>query len=221
MPSVTIALTSPHTIPSRFLQPFLAIVSYTHQKVGPVNVSISTHYCTYEARNICMRDALKANSDYIFFLDVDVLAHPDIIEQLLKSGKEIVSGPYHMKTPPYRPIAFTRSGNEGEYDLNTSIEEEKLYEVDGVGGGCLLIKRGVLEKISEPYFDVKLNGKNLGEDLYFCHKAQEAGYKIWYDNTIFEVRHLGASVGFSDFKLWNYHVKQGHVKFNAKKNEKN
>ncbi|HZX34326.1 MAG TPA: hypothetical protein VFF09_03005 [archaeon] len=219
MPSVTIGITSPHTIPSKFLMPFLAIVSYTHQKVGPTTVSVSTHYCTYEARNSCARDAIKNNSDYLFLLDADILAPPNVIEKLIEKGKDAISGPYHLKEPPYRPLAYKKSAVKGVYDIFTGIEEEKMYEVDGVGGGCLLIKREVLEKIGEPYFHFSLDGKDIGEDLYFSFKAQEKGFKLWYDNTIFDVRHFGASVGFNDFRVWNYQVKRGAVKFNAKKNE--
>ncbi|MCR4368494.1 MAG: hypothetical protein NUV67_01155 [archaeon] len=214
--SVTIGVTAPHTIPARFLKPFLAIVAYTHQKVGPVNVSVSNHYCTYEARNECVKNALNNNSDYLFFLDADVLAPPNVIEELIKKEKDIISGPVHIKSPPYRPLAYRKGKIQGTYDLDPQVEEEKLYEVDGVGGGCLLIKKEALKKIGDPQFHFILNGKNIGEDLYFSHKAQEAGYTIWYDNTIRDVTHFGAAIGFSDYRLWNYHVKQGHIKFEKK-----
>ncbi|MBI4210610.1 MAG: glycosyltransferase family 2 protein [Candidatus Diapherotrites archaeon] len=215
MPSVTIGVTAPHTIPAHFLTPFLALLNHTGQKVGNVSVSMSTHYCTYEARNICARAAIKNGSDYLFFLDADILAPPDTIERLVARDKDIISGPYHLKSIPYRPLAYMKSGKEGEYNMCTDIEEEKLYEVDGVGGGCLLIKRHALEKVGDPYFSFALNGKNIGEDLYFCSKAQKAGCGIWYDNTIPEVKHFGAAIGFNDFKAWNFHIKRGAVKFNA------
>jgi len=213
MAKVTIGVTSPHTIPSKFLMPFLGILAYTGKVIGDVNVSISTHYCTYEARNSCVRDTLKNKSDYLFLLDVDILAPSNVIEKLIEKDKDVISGPYHLKEPPYRPLAYKKSDKKGIYDLITDIDEHKLYEVDGIGGGCLLIKREVLEKIGDPCFHFSLDGKDIGEDLYFSHRAKENGFEIWYDNTISDVRHLGASVGFNDFMVWNYHVKKGNVKF--------
>lgn len=219
MPPVTIALTAPHTIPAKFITPFLALLSYTNQKIGTTFISMSTHYRTFDARNQGVKDALANGSDYLFFLDVDVLALPNTIEKLIAQEKDIVSGPYHMKEPPYRPLAWKSSGKEGVYELIEEITEKKVYEVDGIGGGCLLIKRKVLEKIGDPCFDFKLNGKNIGEDLFFSHRAKEEGFKIWYDNTVGDVRHYGAAVGFNDFQVWNYQIKAGNIKFNAKEEE--
>lgn len=59
-------------------------------------------------------------------------------------------------------------------------KREDLIECDGVGGGCLLIHRRVFEAIEKPWF--KCNpGTFIGEDFYFCRKAQAAGFKIYLD----------------------------------------
>jgi len=57
---------------------------------------------------------------------------------------------------------------------------EDLIECDGIGGGCLLVHRRVFEAIEKPYF--KCNPDTfIGEDFYFCRKAQAAGFKIYLD----------------------------------------
>ncbi len=57
---------------------------------------------------------------------------------------------------------------------------EDLIECDGVGGGCLLVHRRVFEAIEPPYFQCN-PGTFIGEDFYFCRKAQAAGFKIYVD----------------------------------------
>ncbi len=214
MASLTIGVTAPHVVPAKFLKPLLGIISYSSQKFHPLNVSVSTHFSVEEARNICVREALANNSDYLFFLDADILAPPNIVEKLASQGKDIISGPYHHKVPPYRPQAYKASQNlEYLYEADTSIEEEKLYEVDAVGAGCLLIGRNVLEKLGDPWFDFHLGGKKISEDFFFCHKAKANGFRIWYDNSAGIVRHLGAAIGFGDYQVWNHHVKKGEIKF--------
>ena len=45
-------------------------------------------------------------------------------------------------------------------------DEEALIKVGGVGGGCLLVHREVLEKMEPPYFSFE---RGCSEDYYFCY----------------------------------------------------
>ena len=58
--------------------------------------------------------------------------------------------------------------------------KEDLLECDGVGGGCLLVHRQVLDAIEPPWFEYN-KGTFVGEDFYFCRKVQAAGFKIFVD----------------------------------------
>ena len=55
--------------------------------------------------------------------------------------------------------------------------------IDGVATGCLFIKRGVFSKLEAPYFEFKYDPKSRaiseGEDLGFCKKVSELGYKFY------------------------------------------
>jgi GT2 family glycosyltransferase len=57
--------------------------------------------------------------------------------------------------------------------------------VDGLGTGCMFIKRAVLEKMQKPYFSFIFREEdrhiNVGEDLDFCMRVNDMGYKFYVD----------------------------------------
>ncbi len=59
---------------------------------------------------------------------------------------------------------------------------EGLVEVDAIGTGCILIKRQVLEDLKPAFWDVfdpETGKRTLGQDLNFCRRAKELGYKVY------------------------------------------
>jgi hypothetical protein len=82
-------------------------------------------------------------------------------------------------------------------------------EVDATGTGCLLIETRVFLDLQKPYFQFTPNpdkeiGGVIGEDIWFCHKAREAGYKIFVDTSV-PVGHL--SVLNVDGNTWRLYKK--------------
>jgi hypothetical protein len=58
----------------------------------------------------------------------------------------------------------------------------------------MLIKREVFEGMSEPWFDMPWQTTRgyMGEDVFFCKKAQELGYKVYIDHDVsHEIGHIG------------------------------
>ena len=70
-----------------------------------------------------------------------------------------------------------------------------LQKIFAVGMGCMLVKRQVYEAVARPHFSVTWNDDytNLvGEDIYHCNKAKEAGFDIWLENDLSEnIAHIG------------------------------
>ena len=49
----------------------------------------------------------------------------------------------------------------------------------------MLIRRHVLEQMSDPWFEMGKMGKDLSnEDTHFCLKVQQLGYKIYADTDV-------------------------------------
>jgi hypothetical protein len=58
----------------------------------------------------------------------------------------------------------------------------------------MMIKASVFAKLEEPYFYFEQlpNNKILGEDIYFCIKAKDAGIDTWVDHDLsMEIKHIG------------------------------
>lgn len=133
------------------------------------------------------------NANYLFMLDSDVLPPPNVIDRLLRHNLPVVGGYYRKKEhfiikdvkgkemDYQRPTVYDYKGfNETaqKFDWTARLEAGKgLEEVDGIGAGCLMLRRDVCEKIGKSPFSLLYGG----EDLTFCRKITGAGYKIVVD----------------------------------------
>jgi len=141
------------------------------------------------ARNKAVEYALEKKSNYIWFLDDDVqmpfFAVRQLIYTLEQSDAMVVGGIYCSKQPPNEPLVYVGKGKGAfwKWKVNT------VFPVDGIGAGCMMVKTDVFKHLEKPYFktvdDFITEGTNTSnsstEDLYFCNKVRDAGYKILAD----------------------------------------
>jgi len=133
------------------------------------------------ARNNIINLALENKSDYLLFLDSDMVPTPDMIQRLLSHKKEVVGALAFSRSYPHDPITM-RLWNDKEY--YRSIPNGELMDVDATGGACLLIDMKVFKKIEYPWFDFSVyQGEKTAysEDVIFCRKLKNAGFKIFID----------------------------------------
>ena len=133
-------------------------------------------------RNLLVERFLMTEREWFLFIDSDVMPPFNVLE-MTKNGKDICSGVYYQwQDKKLLPLVYKKECNH--YRVFYDIDENNVVEVDGVGNGCLLINRKVFKAVKKPYF---MNGYDkrgiatLSEDLFFCNKAQKAGFKIWVD----------------------------------------
>ena len=134
------------------------------------------------ARNTILKSFLKSGSNYLLFIDSDMIWEADSLARaynLIQHPKvDIVTGIYFTKNKPHLPILKKLDLKAGCYNVFTKWGNEP-FEVDGAGMGFMLIPRYVVEKMKTPYCDW-VGG--FSEDLYFCLKAKrDHGFKIWAD----------------------------------------
>jgi GT2 family glycosyltransferase len=117
---------------------------------------------------------------------------PDTIERLLKWDKPVVSTIAFKRMQPYTPCFYPKVNYDGK-KVNLEVAEdwtEGLAEVEGVGMACCLVKREVLENIPKPlFFPMPV----LAEDLGFCKRVKDAGFKIYVDTSLC-CGHIGTDV---------------------------
>jgi GT2 family glycosyltransferase len=139
-----------------------------------------------EIRNELTEHALKTDATHFLWLDGDEIFPQNMVQELLKHDKDIV-GAWTVIRQDGKPNVYKMVGKY----KHTPIMGEGLKEVDRLGFGSILIKREVFEKLKRPWFS--FDKHHHTEDLYFCDKAREAGFKIYND---FNLRCLHISLAF-------------------------
>ncbi len=108
-------------------------------------------------------------------------------------------------------------GNNKNYNYSNISEDEEM-EVDSVVGAFLLIRKSVVEKIGlldENFF-------MYGEDLDWCWRCKEAGWKVWYYPKTTVVHYKGSSSSKASFKglkwfheaMWIFYKKHYYSQYN-------
>lgn len=144
-------------------------------------------------REKLIEEAKLINSDYVLWLDSDMVLPSTVAIRLLEHNQDIVGCNYLKRTKPLKPVAYKNIG-DWESFLPLTIEEN-LVEVEGVGMGCILMKTEIFNKIKKPYFEFTYNEKSddwLGEDFNLLKKLREVGHKVYIDTLLSsEIKHMG------------------------------
>jgi hypothetical protein len=144
--------------------------------------------------------AIANNTDYILFVDDDMVFPPDSLHRMLEHQKDVVGVLYSQRSHPYRQVGVL----EGVVS-DDEIDEGGLAEAETLGTGLILIRTSVFARIKEPWF---LWTETHSDDAYFIEKVKKAKIKVWCDLGLSkEVGHIGSHV----FRLRNGHDKQNRV----------
>lgn len=138
---------------------------------------------------------LKSDFDYMFWVDSDMKFPIDTPMRLLAHNKDIVGANYRRRRFP-NPTFTGMTGKPGAFtEFQTTDESPALELVDVLPHGLVLVKRAVYENVTQPHYIqeyVPELNLEIGEDIYFCQKAQKAGYDVWVDQELSrEVSHIG------------------------------
>ena len=133
----------------------------------------------------------KDNSDYLLFLDADMMHPPDIAHRLVKHRMDVVTARYVIRKPPFFTVAMRKVGTgPTEYQALEKVEEQLsgLMPIDAGGAGALLISRRCLvairERVGDDWFRYQDGPDGLrsrSEDMWFYEQARAAGFQPWLD----------------------------------------
>ena len=174
-------------IKAQTVESLLNLVAYTHEDL--YFVIGSQGYTLSENRTYCVAQARQNDCTHLLFIDDDMVFPRDTLDTLLAHGKDIVG-----------TVASSRMITEGTHitlkngeTLQKKDVPDKLFQVKALGTAVLLINLSVFEKIDKPFFHTKTheNGFTLmGEDYWFCERAEEKEIEIWVDPKI-KILHIG------------------------------
>ena len=170
------------------------------------------------AHNKAIRTFLEEPRGYKSLLIVgrDHIFRPDALQRLYEADKDVIAGittvrlkSYNeLKKPIYSVVSSRREDGVchtlTKFECLQKIEEKKWepWEVPVIGSGIMLIKRKVLERMSQPWVYEPPQPKDeipegrprgtVGCDIVFCERAKELGFKIWAHPGVQYV-HIGRS----------------------------
>lgn len=196
MKKILIAVPCMDMVSARFAQSLATL-----KKSGECIVSFLVGSLVYDSRNKLAALAVDNEADYILWLDSDMVFPPNTLERMMKvldehSEIDILAGLYFRRGHPFTPVLFSKlevnkETNTVDFEGYENVPDE-LFEVAGCGFGGVLMRTDCLLDIAG-----KEGGgvwftpfSNAGEDLAFCIRARELGYKIYCEPSI-EFGHMG------------------------------
>lgn len=191
---VMIAVPCMDQVPAPFCNSLAAL-----QKVGECELVMKSGALVYTSRNDLATRAMQNEADYVMWFDSDMVFKPDTMVKMLKTMQEknidILTGLYFRRVPPYSPVLFDQLDIEGDICRWSEFKDipDKIFEVGGCGFGCVLMKTDVFFDVMGKFGQMFAPIANNGEDIAFCWRARQCGYKVYCDPSII-CGHVGYSV---------------------------
>ncbi|WP_084159255.1 glycosyltransferase family 2 protein [Paenibacillus taiwanensis] len=149
-------------------------------------------------KDFCIQAALADQVDALFLIDSDLVLHPDTIDRLLATEKDIIANifwtiwePGTVEMPQvwvqdvYSLIPKGRNEKLTEEETNrrlfqvlAQLRQPGIYEVGGLGACTLISKKALEAGVS---FAEIPNVSFWGEDRHFCVRAAALGLKLYVD----------------------------------------
>ncbi len=174
------------------------------RKIKTVNCSV-----LHAARNMVVKGAQNWGADYLMFIDDDMRFNTHIVEDLLAHKKDIVCAAMFTKSHPFMPTMKKICNREKVWDLANYLDypKDELFEIGACGMAATLIDMRVfddtrLEKDSWFAMDEGFEELKFSEDMGFCLRARQKGYKIYCDSNV-KTRHIGGDgIGEENWLYW-------------------
>lgn len=197
---IMIAVPCMDTVPVQFCQS-LALL----HKVGECTLMMNPGSLVHTSRNDLAVRSIQMEADYVFWMDSDMTFPQDtlvrMVDTLKKNDLDILTGLYFRRKPPYSPVLFDRLDIKKDGVCSwTEFEAipDHLFEVGGCGFGCVLMSTEVFLSVQSEHGYMFTPIGNNGEDVAFCVRARQCGYKIWCDPSIV-CGHIGHTVINDEF----------------------
>lgn len=164
-------------------------------KVELVYPKVCVHRVFHDfARNAIVEEFMATDCDILWFLDSDVVPPTGILNMVTDPQQpwELAGAPYPIwmaarESGPAQIVFTSYVKENGKLRISDVPRNSGRALVDGLATGCLFIKREVFENpgLEKPYFEFKYReGDRMmyeGEDLGFCLKVSDLGYKFYVD----------------------------------------
>ena len=165
------------------------------------DLDIESGTLVYFARERIAHKAINEHYTHVLWLDSDMVFKPSILDDLMFSGKDFVTGIYHARRKGYASCIFkTINLDEGIERFDEYPNE--TFQIQGCGFGCVLVTAEMLSSVCLHFGTCFTPLPSLGEDIAFCKRAQDLGYKLWCEPSVV-CGHIGhITIYPEDHELW-------------------
>jgi hypothetical protein len=127
----------------------------------------------------------ELHGDWVWFIDDDHAFPGDIVLKLLARDVDIVTPICLRRNQPFLPVPSV----DGDYLDVTRYQPEELVEVEQAGSSGMLIRKNVIDQYRDAFPDRPLfelgdregGGNRVSEDVNFCRRVRDMGFKIHVD----------------------------------------
>ena len=137
----------------------------------------------YWARNRIAHRAIEGGFTHVLWLDSDMTFKPDIVDDLLWCGKDMVCGAFVSRRQPYGPCVYTSIEDPANM---TKVEDfgTEPFRVDGCGFATVLTSVSLLKAVMDRFDTCFMPTEQYGEDMAFCDRVKQIGGEIWCEPTV-------------------------------------
>ena len=204
MRRILIAVPCMDQVPAQFAHSLAWLASYGIEDTE-ISIWFNVGSLIYTSRDAIAKKALLDEVDLVMWFDSDMVFAPDTMKRMLKlidEGHDMVTGIYYRRTPPFSAVGFktmelNEEGTAFEWTEFDEIPSEP-FEVEACGFGCVLMKAEIFVSVFAKFGQMFTPIANCGEDIAFCWRARQCGYKILADPSI-GLGHVGHTVITKEF----------------------
>lgn len=192
-----IAIPTNDMMPFQFVESLTKLIRRLDADGVDYEVAFQGGTLVYVGRDKLVKKAIAGDYTHMLWLDSDMVFDDSLLDDLMDSGKDFVTGIAHSRREPYDSCLFSEIYPhfikwKGDYPSD-------LFKVAGCGFACVLISMKIVNDVWEKHKTAFFPERLLGEDIAFCKRAQDLGYEIWAEPHV-KVGHVGQHVIYPDYQ---------------------
>lgn len=191
--SVSILVPTKDMVYSHFSYSLSNMIKLTTQMEIETHLFFDSSTILINQRESLITQAIEVCSEWVLWLDSDMMFPPTVLMRLLAHNEDIVGCNYMKRSPPFKTVAFT---NTSDWENWIPIQySNELVDAEASGMGCVLMKTELFKELEKPYFEYTYDSttKNWdGEDFTLFKKFNKLGHTLKIDmNLSNEIYHIG------------------------------
>lgn len=209
--SVSILVPTKDMVHSHFSYSLSNMIKLTTELGIATHLFFDSSTILINQREQLINQAIEVGSEWVLWLDSDMMFPPTTLTRLLAHNVDIVGCNYMKRGFPFKAVAYMDTSDwENWIPIHYS---DNLIDAEAVGMGCVLMRTDLFKELSEPYFEYTYQPKTKdwgGEDFTLFKKFNKLGHSLKIDTNLSnEIFHIGTfaygktmSANVKKKKLW-------------------